>query len=137
MTFTGTGYSVGTVYTQDNNYFMALATPPQGPDASQKIGKPYLILGTNFIFVSMKDISLGFRFTKNGDSMPVIDVYNSLFCSADSVVLHQNLGTFMIGMERGTPFKGQLFDYSVTGTGPASVVMTMVYTPLSWTQVIY
>ena len=86
-----------------------------------------MIPSTNYIIFGMVDINLGFRVSKNGNNFPFIDVYNSLFCAPLSSALHSSLGSFIFSVQKSSPSKSMLFDYTITGTGPATVVASVVY----------
>ena len=88
ITFTGTGYTIGTVRSKDPDYFQALASPPMGPNITEQTSKAFVIPSTNYAVFGMRIIALGFRASKNGDNMPNIDVYNSLFCAPEMLSLH-------------------------------------------------
>jgi len=119
VTFTGSGYSIGTLYTRFTTFFQALASPPLTPDSTLQLSIPYTVPLTNFAIFGLRDRNLGFRVSKNGNNIPFFDVYNSLFCAPTSIALHANLGSFIFGVQKASPTKAMLFDYTITGAGPA------------------
>ena len=127
VTFTGTTYTIGTIHTKDFPFFNGLSSSSPMTSVSEQFGSPYIIPGTNYAFVGLEDIPLGFRLSKNGDSMPTIDVYNSLYSSPNMVSLHKDMGNFLFSTDKSSPTKSQLFDHSVTGATQAIVTKTEVY----------
>lgn len=122
LTFTGSTYTLGTFNNIETYTYQGMTTPPLSPTVYDRTGVPTRINGTNYGFFGFEYLTNGaFRVSKNGDATPFIDVLNSLFCAAEIPQLHPNLGSHMVTMNRTTPMKGQLLDYTITGPIQASV----------------
>ena len=132
LTFTGSTYTLGTIHDIETDTFQGMTTPPTTVVPGEETGGPYVIPGTNYGFFGFENLTTGaFRVSKNGDAMPTFDVLNSLYCSAATPTLHPNLGTHLVTVNRSSPMKGQLLDYTITGPVPASVSLPTTYPTLT------
>jgi len=130
VTFTGSGYSIGTLFTRSTSFFQGLTSPPLIANPALQLSVIFAVPLTNYAISGLSVGNMGFRISKNGNSLPIFDIYNSLFCTANTMSLHANLGSMIFSIEKASPSKAMLFDYTITGAGPASVQATATYTSL-------